>query len=41
MEMRREVRYRLDAPTLFSWESAQHRRVQGEGVTRNSHAVFV
>jgi hypothetical protein len=35
MEMRREIRYRLDAPTLFSWESAHHRRVQGEGVTRD------
>src|SRR5882762_11015926 len=35
MEMRREMRYRLDASALFSWESAQHRRLQGEGVTRD------
>ena len=34
-EMRREVRYRLDAPVLFSWESSQHARLQGEGVTRD------
>ena len=35
MEMRRELRYRLDAPALFSWESAQHQRLQGEGITRD------
>lgn len=35
MEMRREIRYRLDAPALFSWESGQHKRFQGEGVTRD------
>jgi hypothetical protein len=35
MEMRREIRYRLDARTLFSWESPQHSRVQAEGVTRD------
>ena len=35
MEMRREIRYRLDAPALFSWESPQHKRLQGEGVTRD------
>ena len=35
MGMRREIRYRLDAPALFSWESAQHKRLQGEGVTRD------
>ncbi len=35
MEMRREMRYRLDASALFSWESAQHTRLQGEGVTRD------
>ena len=35
MEMRREMRYRLDAQALFSWESAQHTRLQGEGVTRD------
>jgi hypothetical protein len=35
MEMRKEIRYRLDAPALFSWESAQHKRLQGEGITRD------
>jgi hypothetical protein len=35
MEMRREIRYRLDAPALFSWESSQHERLQGEGITRD------
>jgi hypothetical protein len=35
MEMRKEIRYRLDAPALFYWESADHRRLQGEGITRD------
>jgi hypothetical protein len=35
MEMRKEIRYRLDAPALFSWESSQHERLQGEGITRD------
>jgi hypothetical protein len=35
MEMRREIRYRLDAPALFSWKTAQHKRLQGEGITRD------
>jgi len=35
MEMRREVRYRLDAPAVFSWEGGRHRRFQGEGITRD------
>ena len=35
MEMRNEVRYQLDAPALFTWESAQHKRLQGEGITRD------
>jgi len=35
MEMRNEIRYRLDAPAVFSWEGAHHRRFQGEGVTRD------
>ena len=33
--MRKEVRYRLDAPAVFSWEGARHRRLQGEGITRD------
>jgi hypothetical protein len=35
MEMRKEIRYRLDAPAMFSWEDARHRRFQGEGITRD------
>jgi hypothetical protein len=35
MEMRREIRYRLGAPVLFSWESGRHEHFQGEGVTRD------
>ena len=34
-EMRREIRYRLDAPALFFWENAFHRRLQGDGTTRD------
>lgn len=35
MDLRREIRYRLDAPALFCWESAGHKRLQGEGITRD------
>ena len=35
MEMRRELRYRLGAPALFFWQSAHHRRLRGEGSTRD------
>ena len=35
MEMRKEIRYRLDAPAVFSWEGMRHKRYQGEGVTRD------
>jgi hypothetical protein len=35
MEMRKEIRYRLDVPALFYWESAEHHRLQGEGITRD------
>jgi hypothetical protein len=35
MEMRKEMRYRLDAPAVFSWEGLRHRHFQGEGVTRD------
>ena len=35
MELRRELRYRLDAPAFFSWESAEHKRLQAEGITRD------
>lgn len=35
MEMRNGIRYRLDAPAVFSWEGAQHKRFQGEGITRD------
>ncbi len=33
--MRNEIRYRLDAPAVFSWEGAHHRRFHGEGITRD------
>jgi hypothetical protein len=35
MELRRELRYRLDAPAFFFWESAEHKRFQSEGITRD------
>ena len=35
MEMRKDMRYRLDAPAVFSWEGVRHRRFQGEGITRD------
>jgi hypothetical protein len=35
MEMRKEMRYRMGAPALFSWENGHHVRLQGEGVTRD------
>jgi hypothetical protein len=35
MEMRKEIRYRLDAPAVFSWEGASHTRFRGEGITRD------
>ena len=35
MEMRREIRYRLDAPAVFSWESVRRGRFHGEGITRD------
>ena len=35
MEQRREIRYRLDAPAVFSWAGAYGRRFQGEGLTRD------
>jgi hypothetical protein len=35
MELRKEMRYRLDAPAVFSWEGPRHRRFQGEGITRD------
>ena len=35
LEMRKEIRYRLDAPAVFSWETRDHRRLQGEGITRD------
>lgn len=35
MELRRELRYRLEAPAIFFWEGANRRRFQGEGITRD------
>lgn len=35
MEMRTDIRYRLDAPAVFSWEGVGHKHFQGEGITRD------
>jgi hypothetical protein len=35
MEMRNQIRYRLDAPAVFSWEGVHRKRFQGEGITRD------
>lgn len=35
IEMRKEVRYRLEAPATFTWENVQGRSLHGEGVTRD------
>ena len=35
MEMRKEIRYRLDAPAVFSWDGPRRGRLQGEGITRD------
>ena len=39
MEMRRELRYHLDVPALFSWQSESHKHFQGEGTTRDLSAL--
>ena len=35
MERRRDIRYRLGVPVVFSWESSKGKRLQGEGSTRD------
>ena len=35
MEMRRDLRYRLDIRALFSWQNAQDKRLYAEGITRD------
>jgi hypothetical protein len=35
VERRSHIRYRLDVPAIFSWESSQQSRLQGEGITRD------
>lgn len=35
MDMRKEIRYRLEAPAIFTWENFQNKRLQGEGLTRD------
>jgi len=35
MELRKGIRYRLDAEAVFTWEGGPHRKFQGEGVTRD------
>ena len=33
VERRKHLRYQLDFPVIFSWESSQRSRLQGEGLT--------
>jgi len=33
--MRKDIRYRLDAPAVFSWEGGRQGRFHGEGITRD------
>ena len=35
MEMRRELRYRLDIPAMFSWRNTEPRILHAEGITRD------
>jgi hypothetical protein len=35
MELRRELRYRLDVPAVFCWENGRRRNLRGEGTTRD------
>jgi hypothetical protein len=35
MELRKEVRYRLDVPALFYWDTIDKKRLHGEGITRD------
>jgi hypothetical protein len=35
MDMRKEIRYRLEAPAIFTWENFQNKRLHGEGLTRD------
>ena len=35
MDLRKEIRYRLEAPAIFTWENFQNKRLQGEGITRD------
>jgi hypothetical protein len=35
MDMRKEIRYRLAAPAVFTWENFECKRLQGEGITRD------
>ena len=35
MELRNRIRYRLSADAVFAWESLQHNRLQGKGITRD------
>ena len=35
VERRKHLRYQLDFPAIFSWESSQQSRLQGDGITRD------
>ena len=38
-DMRKELRYRLEAPAIFTWENFQGKSLQGEGLTRDVSLV--
>ncbi len=39
MELRKGIRYRLDASAIFFWEGGTRGRFQGEGITRDISAM--
>jgi len=39
IDMRKEIRYRLEAPAIFSWENFQNKLLKGEGLTRDISLV--
>ena len=39
MDMRKEIRYCLEAPATFTWENFQNKCLQGEGLTRDISLV--
>jgi hypothetical protein len=33
--MRKEIRYRMEAPAIFTWKNFEREQLQGEGITRD------